>query len=489
MELTPKTKLFALIKEHPFLVDMLVELNPLFAGLKNPVIRGTLGRAATLGKVAAMGEMPLPDLLAEIQQRIKEQTGVEPEISIAGQPVTREERRVLLGSIIRDLHAGGDKELLKQRFAELIEDVGAAEVAEMEQELIDAGMPQSEITKLCDVHLDIFKESLADQPLPSMPPGHPVHTFMAENDALKAVCAELRELMAKGGSLKAIAPHFKRLSEIDLHYLRKENQLFPFLEKHGISGPPQVMWTIHDEVRGMLKAARQSLDAGNAAAFGEQLTPALTKIEDMVDKEHLVLLPMALSKFSEDEWLEVRAGEGHIGYALIEPGNEWPSAEQAVRGAAVSASEKETPAAHALAPDSGTAPLELSTGALTLEQVNLLFTHLPVEISFTDENHIVRYFSEGRERIFPRSPGVIGRAVDKCHPPKSVHMVKEILRAFEAGERDVAEFWINFQEKMIHIRYFAVRDDAGKFRGTIEVVQDVTGIRELSGERRLLDWD
>jgi len=474
MELTPKTKLFALIKEHPFLVDMLAGLNPLFAGLKNPVIRGTLGRTATLGKVAAMGGMPLPDLLAAIQQRIKETSGAEPEINIAGQPVTREERRAVLGNIIRDLHAGG---------------VGAAEIGEMEQELIDAGMPQSEITKLCDVHLDIFKESLAEQPLPDMPPGHPVHTFMAENDALRAVCAELRELMAKGGPLAEMTPLLERLGAIDLHYLRKENQLFPFLEKHGISGPPQVMWTIHDEVRGMLKAARQALDAGDAAAFSEQLTPTLTKIEDMVDKEHLVLLPMALSKFSDDEWLEMRAGEEHIGYALIEPGNEWPPAVLAARGAAASINEKETPMAHAYATGSGAAALELNTGALTPEQVNLLFSHLPVEISFTDENHIVRYFSEGGERIFPRSPGVIGRAVDKCHPPKSVHMVKEILRAFEAGERDVAEFWINFQGKMIHIRYFAVRDESGKFRGTMEVVQDVTGIRELSGERRLLDWD
>jgi DUF438 domain-containing protein len=487
MELTPKTKLFALIKEHPFLVDMLAGLNPLFAGLKNPVIRGTLGRTATLGKVAAMGGMPLPELLAAIQQRIQEETGVAPPVSTEGHPVTREERRAVLGEIIRELHAGGDREQLQKRFAELIEDVGAAEIGEMEQELIEAGMPQSEITKLCDVHLDIFKESLAEQPLPDMPPGHPVHTFMAENDALRAICAELRELMVKGSSLAEMAPPLERLGAIDLHYLRKENQLFPFLEKHGISGPPQVMWTIHDEVRAMLKAARQSLDAGDAEAFSEQLTPALTKIEDMVDKEHLVLLPMALSKLSDDEWLEMRAGEGHIGYALIEPGNEWPPEELAARGAAASISEKETPMAHASIPDSGAA-FKLDTGALTPEQVNLLFSHLPVEISFTDENHIVRYFSEGGERIFPRSPGVIGRAVDKCHPPKSVHMVKEILRAFVAGERDVAEFWINFQEKMIHIRYFAVRDESGKFRGTMEVVQDVTGIRELTGECRLLDW-
>jgi len=132
--------------------------------------------------------------------------------------------------------------------------------------------------------------------------------------------------------------------------------------------------------------------------------------------------------------------------------------------------------------------LNLQTGALTPEQANLLFNHLPVEISFTDENHIVRYYSEGKERIFPRSPGVIGRHVENCHPPKSLHIVRAILAAFEKGERDVSEFWIEFQGKFVYIRYFAVRDAQGRFRGTLEVVQDCTHIRELAGERRLLDW-
>ena len=133
--------------------------------------------------------------------------------------------------------------------------------------------------------------------------------------------------------------------------------------------------------------------------------------------------------------------------------------------------------------------LNLQTGVISPEQANLLFNHLPVEISFTDENHIVRYFSEGKERIFPRSPGVIGRSVEKCHPPKSVHMVKAILTAFENGERDVAEFWLELGGKFIYIRYFAVRDADDNFRGTMEVVQDVTAIRNLEGSRTLLQWE
>ncbi|MCJ7628172.1 MAG: PAS domain-containing protein, partial [Longimicrobiales bacterium] len=128
------------------------------------------------------------------------------------------------------------------------------------------------------------------------------------------------------------------------------------------------------------------------------------------------------------------------------------------------------------------------TGRLSLEQVDMLLRHLPIEISFVDANGFVRYYSETEERLFPRTPGAIGRHVDNCHPPKSLHMVREILRKFAAGQRDVAEFWTEIQGKFIHIRYFAVRNPAKEYLGCLEVTQDVTGIRALEGERRLLEW-
>ena len=500
MNLTPKTKLLNLLREYPFLTDFLVELSPKYAGLKNPVLRNTLGRTASLGKIAALGGLDVNELLSAIQAEIVRQSGDELAIGTEGLPLTREQRRDVLKGIIADLHAGADADMLKQRFAELIEDVGAGEVAEMEQELIDAGMPQSEITRLCDVHLEIFRDSLADQPLPEMPAGHPVHTFMAENAALLKVAEQLRGLLEglgdppSGDSLTGrkaeLEPLLEMIALVDLHYLRKENQLFPFLEKHGVSGPPQVMWTIHDQVRAHLRQARQALSDSAAEYFAAELSEGLRKLVDMVDKEQMVLLPMALERLSEEEWLQVWRGEEHIGFALIERGTDWPPpelAQQAAVAEPVRSSAQTAPPAE----PAGFASvlLNFQTGVLTPEQANLLFNHLPVEISFTDENHIVRYFSEGRERIFPRSPGVIGRSVEKCHPPRSVHMVREILSAFERGERDVAEFWLELSGRFIHIRYFAVRDAAGRFRGTMEVVQDVTAIRALEGQRKLLEWE
>ena len=133
--------------------------------------------------------------------------------------------------------------------------------------------------------------------------------------------------------------------------------------------------------------------------------------------------------------------------------------------------------------------IDLNTGALTSEQVNLILTNLPVDISFVDDEDKVVYYSNTKGRIFARTPAVIGRKVQNCHPSESVHMVNRIIDAFRAGKRDMAEFWIEIGGKFIHIRYFAVRDTEGRYKGCLEVSQDVTGIRALQGQRRLLDWE
>ncbi len=494
-QLTPKTKLNELLNQFPYLVEFLGQYNPKYAVLASPVLRNTLGRAATLGKVAALGGADAGQLLAAIRDKVKAMGGPELAVEVGSLPRTREERRAVLKGLIADLHAGQDAEGVKQRFNELIEDVGPAEIGEMEQELLAAGMPVTEIHRLCDVHADLMREGLEGQELPQLPAGHPVHTYIAENEALTGVAAKLDAVLLALGTppedaklaaqAAVIEPLLADFAKVELHYVRKENQLFPRLEQHGASGPPQVMWAVHDDIRALLKQARSAFSQGQAAAFADILRQALKKFNDMVFKEHHILLPMALSIFSEEDWLAVRRGEEEIGFALVQPGTDWPPA-----GTAAPALQHAA-AAPVVGPASAQAGvmLHFPTGMLSPEQALLLFNHLPVEISFTDETHTVRFFSQGKERIFPRSPGVIGRHVTKCHPPKSVHMVEEILRSFEQGSRDVAEFWLTLEGKLIHIRYFAIRDNAGQFRGTMEVVQDVTGIQRLAGERRLLQWE
>lgn len=386
-----------------------------------------------------------------------------------------------LKAIIRDLHAGRSRHEIKKRFRALIRDVSADEVARMEQALIEEGMPESEIKSMCDVHVEIFRESLAaNAPKLDVPEGHPVADLMAENRAAEAVATELLAVIEKAaGNIGSASRHLDgllaTLARIDLHYVKKENELFPVLESIGIAGPSKVMWAHHDDIRGFIKAARAHLGTGDFARAEGAARDAAFRIRDMVFKEENILFPMMLGRVTEADWVRIARGCREIGYVWVEPGRGFLPEDQAIPAAP-------EPGSHA-------GLLSLGTGRLTPEIVDLLLRHLPFDVSFVDAEDRVQYYSDGKDRIFPRSPGVIGRSVLNCHPPKSVHMVEEILNRFRSGERDVAEFWIEMAGKFLHIRYFAVRDAAGAYKGCLEVMQDVTRIRALEGQRRLLEWD
>lgn len=398
-------------------------------------------------------------------------------------PEERQARQEILKGIIRDLHQGEDMEVLKQRFRDLITDIDASEIAAMEQGLIAEGMPESEIKRLCDVHVGVFQEALEAQPAPRVPQGHPVHTFMLENREAEKITRDISDLLAKAGAMgeeeffkqyrTTLAGLLARLADINLHYLRKENQLFPILETYEITGPSQVMWALHDDIRDALRGASEELAAGKGHEAIITIRYATQSINDMVSKEESILFPMALETLSDSDWEKVGRGESEIGFAWITP--------EAARVPA----EAAAPAARGAAGGQ----IELSTGSLTPEQVDLMLTHLPIEMSFVDENDEVRYFSQVKHKIFPRSRGVIGRKVQNCHPRSSLDRVQKILDEFRAGNQDVADFWIQMKDRFIYIRYFAVRDGEGNYKGTLEVVQDVTGIRGLTGQQRLLDWE
>ncbi len=411
--------------------------------------------------------------------------------------IARSKKQETLKQLIRDLHAGKTVDQVKATFAELVKDVSPAEIAELEQGLIAEGMPESEVKRLCDVHVQVFRESLDAQvhTRPETIPGHPVHTFMAENAATGPVLDEVQaalETLQTQRSATALDQARKalvRLRLLEKHYLRKENLLFPFLEKHGFSGPSSVMWAIHDDIRGGWKSLEKLLTAELGddllSQIREQWASLQTAIREMVYKEEQILYPAALQALSSEEWAEIRRQEAEIGYAYVEPGRQWlpvvmASPENGVVQAPIRIGGTPT-----IGPQG--ADLALDTGTLSTEQINLILTHLPVEITFVDENDEVRYFSQGKEQIFPRTAAIIGREVQKCHPPDSLDKVQRILDDFRAGRRDVAEFWIQMRGMAVYIRYYAVRDAQGRYRGTMEVTQEISHIRQLEGERRLLD--
>jgi len=479
MDLSPKTKIDDLLREYPFLMDYFIGRSPKFKHLENPIMRKTVGKVATLTKVAAMGKIELDVLMSEIAREIKEKTDETISFEPLKDPQARQEA---LKGIIRDLHKGEDVERLKGRFRELIQDVSPSEIANMEQNLIDEGLPEAEVKRLCDVHVAVFKESLEKQEIPGAPAGHPVHTFMQENRAAEEIMDKIDDLLKMIGTppdeeffksnQKDLVDLVDRLFKIDLHYLRKENQLFPLLEAHNISGPSQVMWAIHDDIRAMLKKSQDGLSRMESSETASTLKDLLTAIRDMIYKEENILYLMSLETLSESDWGKVKQGDEEIGYAWIKPEGEW--APQA---------EKEEVSAV------GAKKLKLDTGYLSNDLINLMLIHLPVDLTLVDENDRVAYYSQGKERIFPRSLAIIGREVRKCHPPDSVHIVNKILDAFKAGRKDTAQFWIQLGGKFILIRYFALRAPDGAYKGCLEVSQDVTGIRQLEGERRLLDWE
>ncbi len=489
MKLNAKTKIDDLLKVYPFLLDFLISKHPKFKHLESPLMRKTIGKFATLAKVAAVGQIELEELISDIARRIGEKTGETVPVGIdnsstevsgpLSDPSAREEA---LKAIIRDLHQGEDMESLKARFRALIQDVSPSEIANMEQSLIEEGMPESEVKRLCDVHVAVFKEALEKQDIPAAPAGHPVHTFIRENRASEEIMDKIEALLDEIGTplemksfqnrQKDLEHLVERLSEIDRHYLRKENQLFPLLEAHNISGPSQVMWAIHDDIRALIKKTRNQISGMQATESINSLKDLLSVVREMIYKEENILFLMSLETLSESDWIKVRQGEEEIGYAWIEPEGDWqPKAE---------ADEE-----RAAAPEK----IGLDTGYLPKDLINLMLTHLPVDLTLVDENDRVAYYSSGKERIFPRSPGIIGRQVQRCHPPDSVHIVNKILDDFKAGKKDAAEFWIQLGGKFILIRYFALRTQEGVYKGCLEVSQDVTQIRRLEGEKRLLDGD
>jgi len=411
------------------------------------------------------------------------------------------ERQIKLKEIIGRLHEGSSAGEVKREFAKLIKGVSAAEVAAMEQSLIDGGMPVEEVQRLCEVHVQVFESSLAKGGKPSEMAGHPVHTLLEEN---KLAWKKAGRLQAAAwawtlglGSAETAKASLDDLSAVIIHYTRKENQLFPYLERQGFTGPSRVMWGKHDEIRALFKEAREALDGPSRGFLG--LARRLGgKIRRMVFMEERILIPEAVRRLSGREWAEIRQGEEAIGFAWITPASLYDAGLVLATTPPVPASPteaieaKEAPNSLASAtaqPASIAGLLDLSTGKVPKEVLDIALKTMPVDISIVDENDKVLYYSDSPRRLFPRSPAAIGRSVQNCHPQKSVETVNKILASFKNKEKDKARFWIEMGGRFILIEYYALYDAEGIYRGTLEVSQDLTELRALQGQRRLLDWE
>jgi DUF438 domain-containing protein len=396
------------------------------------------------------------------------------------------DRKVVLKEIIHRLHDGAEPDDMKKQFGEFLKKTTAAEISMAEEELIREGVPREQIQKLCDLHLAIFKESIEQKQL-DVPAGHPIHALLEEHRILQSTAEELWGIVSSLSpgdqeGFRSKVPEIRRLVNLfrdsPNHYLREENVLFPLLERHGITQPPAIMWAEHDQIR-ETESSLYNLFGEYGDSIVEHLAEVKEKSSTLASlltnhfyKEGNVLFQAALRLFSDEEWSEVTAGFADVGYCSFSP--RIPEA---------------TPA---LVPDAGSSSLaeglvDLGSGAVRADVLQAVLNTLPVDITFVDENDRVAYFSESPERLFVRSRAVIGRSVQLCHPQKSVHVVNKILDDFRSGTRDKAEFWINLGGQLVYIRYFAVRSEAGRYLGCLEVSQNLSEIKKIEGEKRLLD--
>lgn len=434
---------------------------------------------------------------------------------------TREERQKRIVEILSLLHEGGSFEEAKRLFNEEFDGVDVTEITAAEKALIQSGLNPAEIQKLCNIHAAVFKGSINDIHHSSAAyaqPGHPVHTLKLENQVLQSLLTdEIDSLLVKiskgDWTQKArLIAALTDLLQIDKHYARKETLIFAYMEKYGITAPPQVMWGVDDDIRAMIKElvtyAKNEKVAYNPLVEKWELVK--NEIEEMIFKEEEIMVPMTLDVFHLKDWENIAADSFEIGFSYIPDPLPFTASTEALakevereplRLAAIQQAKETTDAiAAGLAVEpvnledtydweqtTSTEAIVLPTGVLQVDQLIALFQVLPVDLTFVDEKDCVRFYSEGKERIFPRTKSVIGRQVVNCHPPKSMHMVQQILDDFRSGAREQADFWIDLGPKKIYIRYFALKDEKRTYLGCLEVTQDITDIQTLAGQNRLLE--
>jgi len=313
----------------------------------------------------------------------------------------------------------------------------------------------------------------------TLPEGHPVRIYFQENDIIHKLLEELDNTNPEDDFQKFINI-FNELRTIEKRFARKENQLFPFLEKKGWNGPSQGMWSFHDTLREQIRLIRYYIKTKNPDKINDNTPYLIDGIYRLMHVEETVLFPNALDLLEENDWIAMRKGEEEIGWMLPQTPVAFPAQEY------IHPSEDFTQRELTFSTENTS---HFDEGYMTVEQVNLLFRTMPVDLTYVDENDKVIFYNRGEDRVFPRSAGIIGREVKFCHPPKSVGTVLKILDEFRKGTKNESSFWINFKERLIYIRYFAVRDADKIYRGVIEMSQDITDIKKIEGEKRLLDWD
>jgi len=407
-----------------------------------------------------------------------------------------------LKEILKKLHAGENVEELKKKAKELLASISPMEIPLIEQELMQEGIDVEEIARMCDLHVELFREAVARK-AEAAPEGHPLHTLYKENEEITKDAEKLAlyaKAMDKEENMERIKELAKELRKIGFtHYDREETLIFPYLERRGITAVPSTLWRKHDEIRIKLRQLLQFIEKGLKERAKEKAMEVASLLIDMVFRENNILYPTLRALLTEGEWVAIKQQEGEFGFYKVKP-KEWKSNAKPVHPYEIYAEitqeqlqqlpeeikmiMKETKPDRKKIEREG--DIKLDVGYLLPQEINEIFRNIPFGITFIDSDDRVRFFSG--HRIFRRTASVVGRPVQLCHPPKSVHIVEKILKAFKEGSRDKADFWIKMGDRFVYILYIPIRDKNGNYMGTLEIEQDITELKKLEGEKRILDW-
>jgi len=391
------------------------------------------------------------------------------------QPLDKEIKKTVLKEIIKKLHEGQPVEDIKKEFKMILSHLTTTEITKLEEELIGEGLSREDVLRLCDIHIQLFKEAIEREETLA-PVGHPIYILMKEHKLMLDMVASLSELLKDGTSVPANL--IEDLKSTECHYLREENVLFPYLEKHGVTEPPKIMWMEHDRIREVKKLIfldfemfKESQKSDIAASLRNNVNELKELLASHFYKENNILFSVAMRLIEKDEWTMIYKEFVEIGFTNFYTPELWKEF--------VLSSPKNTGINTAT-------DIVFDTGHFNLNELQSLLNTLPFDITFVDSDDVVRYFSDSKDRIFVRTKAIIGRKVQQCHPEKSVHIVNKILQDFKSNVKSHEDFWINLHGRLIFIQYFAVRDKDNKYLGCLEVTRDITEIKELKGEKRLL---
>ncbi|MGB9816371.1 MAG: DUF438 domain-containing protein [Desulfurococcaceae archaeon] len=421
-----------------------------------------------------------------------------------------ESKKEILKDVLRAIHSGISPSELKAKFRDVLANVSPIEIPLIEQELVKEGVSVNDILKLCDLHVELFREYLASRELQGVPRGHPVDLLMRENEWILKQAEALgvyAQALLNSSSLDELKQYMRsiqlilrELRKIRVHYRKVQMLIFPYLERRGIIAVPRVLWGREDQVITKLRQVALDLEKQGDNVdrnLVQQIVPRLmevsSEIAELVFRENKILYPAVYALFSEGEWAAIAEIADEIGY-IVEPGEkEWKPSSKPVYPYELEVTvtreqlDKLPPEFRNAIEQRGIQPesyqirregdIELETGYLTPVEIEGIFRSLPLELTYADTSDHVRFFSESEiTGGFVRTKTILGRRIPFCHPPRLENYVMVNVEAIKKGQFKYREFWTRMGDRIIRVLIAPVKSRDGKLLGVLEIVEDLTEV-------------